>query len=80
MQSLFDDVLREIPSADDYETNCRDVWPQRWALLKAKVEKFTSTNSAMVPCCYFNLPKLACNLFPNRKCGAKACLLKAQHQ
>ena len=37
-------------------------------------------NSAMVPCCYFNLPKLACNLFPNRKCGAKACLLKAQHQ
>ena len=44
MQSLFDDVVREIPSADDYETNCRDVWPQRWALLKVKVEKFTSTS------------------------------------
>jgi len=45
MQSLFNEVISEIPLSSNYETDCRDIWPKRWALLKAKVEKFTSTNS-----------------------------------
>ncbi len=45
MQSLFDAVEKELPLTFERETDCRDTWPKRWALLKAKVEKLTAHNS-----------------------------------
>lgn len=47
MQNLFTEVEKELPLTMERETDCRETWPKRWALLKAKVEKFTSANNAM---------------------------------
>jgi len=39
MQSLFVEVEKELPLTMERETDCRETWPKRWALLKAKVDK-----------------------------------------
>jgi len=46
MQSLFAEVEKEIPLILEYSDDGRYAWPERWALLEAKVEKLTSTNTS----------------------------------
>ena len=43
MQNLFAEVEEELPLTLERETDCRETWPKRWALLKAKVEKIYNT-------------------------------------
>lgn len=43
MQNLFAEVEKELPLTMERETDCRETWPKRWALLKAKVEKIYNT-------------------------------------
>lgn len=54
---------------------------KEYAALKAEVEKFTSTNSAMVPCPKFKV-NASCDCFPNGWwCNEHPCLIqRTQHQ
>ena len=45
MQNLFDEVEKELPLLLERETDCRETWPKRWALLKYKVEKLKADNT-----------------------------------
>jgi len=45
MQNLFDEVEKELPLLLERETDCRETWPKRWALLKYKVEKLKADNN-----------------------------------
>lgn len=33
----MEDIIKDIPSTGEYETDARDVWPERWAELKNRV-------------------------------------------
>jgi len=43
MKSLIAEIEKKLPLTLERETDCRETWPKRWALLKDKVEKLTST-------------------------------------
>lgn len=45
MQSLIAEIEKELPLTLERETDCRETWPKRWALLKANVEKITTHNT-----------------------------------
>lgn len=51
MQDLFTEVEKELPLHMEYETDCRDTWPKRWALLKAKVKRLTPPDNAKGKIC-----------------------------
>ena len=70
MKNLFTEVEKELPLTMEEETDCCETWPDRWALLKAKVEKIYNTlypqveNACFLPCscleCIEKDPKVPC--------------------
>lgn len=36
MQNIFNEIEKELPLTMERETDCREIWPARWAMLKNK--------------------------------------------
>ena len=67
---IMSDVIEDMPTAMEYETDARDVWPGRWNELKKRLMKHKQASSSDAECPVYVDYKKSCKAIlakpPNR--------------